>query len=170
MPTSPSVRVRRTLHLIDADNLLGDSRTCDSELIADTFAKYRRAAGFVHGDHAVVATGTNGRHVYEVERAWRGVCHRRRRGVDGADLTLLEEAEWVASGQRFDRVVIGSGDHIFILAYDQLIAAGLTVDVVSRREALSTALAERARGRVRFLSPIVPRSPRPAHGAHEDAA
>jgi hypothetical protein len=79
MPTSPSVRPHRTLHLIDADNLLGDPRTCDSELIAAMFAEYRRVAGYSDGDLVVVGTGTNGRRMFEVEHAWRGALHKRRR-------------------------------------------------------------------------------------------
>jgi hypothetical protein len=151
MPTPPSVRLRRTLHLIDADNLLGDPCTCDSPQIDAMYAAYRHAAGFAADDHVVIAAGTNGEHVFAVEHGWECARHLRRRGPNGADLALLEEASWAARSDRFDRVVIGSGDGIFVGAHDELRAAGLHVDVVAQRRSLSAALAARAGERVTFL-------------------
>jgi hypothetical protein len=151
MRTGGSVRVHRTLHLVDADNLLGDRTTVDQRLIAATFEEYRWLARYSIEDLVVVATGLNGWHVLEVERAWPNACHRRRAGRDGADLALLEAAAWAACSDRFDRVVIGSGDGIFIDAFDMLVAAGVTVEIVTRRRCLATTLAARANGNVRFL-------------------
>jgi hypothetical protein len=152
MPTTRSVRLHRTLHLVDADNLLGDPTTVDRRFIAATFDEYRRVARYTEGDHAVVATGVNGWHVLEVERAWPGACYRRRAGADGADHELLDVAEWAATSGRYDRVVIGSGDRIFLVAFEQLVAAGVAVEVVARRRALSLALAVRAHGAVHYLN------------------
>jgi hypothetical protein len=160
MRTSRSVRLHRTLHLVDADNLLGDPTTVDRPFIIATFDEYRRVAGYTDGDHVVVATGVNGWHVLEVEAAWPSACHRRRSGRDGADLALLDDADWAASCGRFDRVVIGSGDRIFIVAFEQLVAAGVGVEVVACPRALSLALAVQANGLVRYLHAAA--SPRPA--------
>ena len=66
-------------------------------------------------------------------------------------MALLEESEWAASTGRFSRVVIGSGDRIFLHAMDRLRAADITVDFVSRRRTLAGAIATRARGNTRFL-------------------
>jgi uncharacterized LabA/DUF88 family protein len=68
-----------------------------------------------------------------------------------ADNLLVEAAEWAASTRRYDRVVIGSGDGIFVAAFDVLAAAGVSVEVVSRRQALAASLRRRARGCVRAL-------------------
>ena len=141
----------RTLHLVDADNLLGDPNTVDRMLIRSVFAQYRRAAGFRAGDQVVVATGRNGLHVFEVEAAWPGVLHRRRSGEDGADLELLDEADSASRSGRFGRVVIGSGDRIFIVAFDALRRSDIDVEVVSRTEALASPLAVRATGYVHLL-------------------
>jgi hypothetical protein len=138
----------RTLHLVDADNLLGDPNTVDRERIQSVFVKYRHASGFRVGDQVVVATGCNGRHVFEVEAAWPGVTHRRRSGADGADLELLDAADWAARSGRFGRVVIGSGDRIFMTAVDVLRSADVVVDVVARAESLASCLALQARGHV----------------------
>ena len=116
------------------------------------FDAYRQASAYTHGDHVVVATGCNSQHALTVELAWPSVCHRRRSGPDGADMALLEESDWAASVGRFRRVVIGSGDRIFLAALDRLRSADITVQVVSRRRSLSSALALRARGSVQFLA------------------
>jgi hypothetical protein len=134
----------RTLHLVDADNLLGDPLTVDPSVIRATFAAYRRAARFVRGDHAVVASCADPRHAFQVRAAWPGVLHRWRGGPDGADLALLEEAEVAARSRRYGRVVLGSGDRIFLVALDVLRSAGVEVQVVSRRDALARALRIRA--------------------------
>jgi hypothetical protein len=175
MPTPSSVRLHRTLHLIDADNLLGDPGTCDRHRIEAMYAAYRQAAGFADDDHVVIAAGANGEHVFEVEYGWERARHLRRRGPDGADLALLEEATWAARGDRYDRVVIGSGDGIFVSAYDELTAAGLRVEVVAPERSLSTALAELARGRVTLLEASVAETadrprPTPAGTAHRSPA
>jgi len=141
----------RTLHLVDVDNLLGDPNCTQPERIDSLFAAYRRASSFAPGDQVVVATGCNARHALTVEMAWPSVCHRRRAGRDGADMALLEESEWAADTGRFSRVVIGSGDRIFLAALDRLRSADIAVDFVSRRNSLSAALALRARGCVRYL-------------------
>ncbi len=145
-----SERVRRA-HLIDADNLLGDPTVTDPETIAATFERYREVSGYQSGDQVFIATGTNGRHVFEVERAWPNVRHMRRSGPDGADLELLDVAEWISSSCRFTDVVIGSGDRIFLVAYEQLIGAGLSVTVVAQYRHLAVGLASRAHGSIRYL-------------------
>jgi uncharacterized LabA/DUF88 family protein len=156
MSTNGPVRPHRTLHLVDADNLLGDPAIVDAAAIAHTFAAYKVAARFTAGDHVVVATGCNGWHVLEVELAWPGACHRRRRGTDGADLELLAEASWAAASDRYDRVVIGSGDRIFVVAFDELRAADLVVDVVARQRGVAAPLAVRARGHLHLIDGTAP--------------
>jgi hypothetical protein len=146
--SATSATYERTLHLVDADNLLGDPDTVNRAHIASVFLQYRHASRFRIGDQVVVATGCNGLHVFEVEAAWPGVSHRRRSGADGADLELLEEADWAARSGRFRRVVIGSGDRIFMVAIDVLRSADVVVDVVARPESLATCLALQARGHV----------------------
>jgi hypothetical protein len=147
-PPHPS----RTLHLVDVDNLLGDPRVTDAGRIALVFDTYRRAAMYTNGDHAVVATGCDARHVLEVELGWPTARHCRRVGRNGADLALLEEAQWAATSQRYARVVLGSGDGIFLTAFDLLRAVNIPVDIVCQRRSLSRALGDRASGHVTFLS------------------
>jgi len=148
---------RRKAHLIDADNLLGDPRTTDTEVIRATFDRYKQVAGYERGDHVVIGTGRNGLHVLEIELAWPGAQYVRRSGVDGADIELLEVATWLSSTARFDEVIIGSGDRIFLVAFEELLGAGLEVAVVSRHRGLAKCLASRAHGRIRYLGSSSPR-------------
>jgi len=147
----PPTFERRTLHLVDIDNLLGDPGCEDGAHIRALFDCYRDLAGFNFGDQVVVATGCNARHALEVELAWPSVCHRRQSGRDGADMALLEESQWAADRGRFTRVVIGSGDRIFLEAMDRLRAVDIAVDFVARRRSLATAIAVRAGGRIQYV-------------------
>jgi len=141
----PRRQAVRTLHLVDADNLLGDPSTTDAAFIRTVFDAYRAAAGLAAGDHVVVATGRNGWHVLEVELAWPRALHRRRSGADGADQELLDLFDWAVAADRHGRIVVGSGDGMFAPAVERSIAAGLEVGVVARPEALSRSLASAAR-------------------------
>lgn len=143
----------RSLHLVDADNLIGDPCTTDRRQIQAAFESYRAAANFQPGDHAVVATGCNGLHVLEVELAWPDAQHRRRCGPDGADLELLEAAKFAAASGCYRRVVIGSGDHIFMVALEHLRANSIDVDVVARYGSLARPLMRQVGGRVRYMDP-----------------
>ncbi len=140
-----------TLHLVDVDNLLGDPATTDRSTIKLVFEHYREVAGYRPGDHVVIATGCNGMHVLEVELAWPGASHRRKRGRDGADQVLRDEAVWAAAEGGYERVVIASGDREFMVAYQHLLAAGFNVEVVANHRRLATSLAALAHGRVRYF-------------------
>lgn len=148
-------RARRTraLHLVDVDNLLGDPGTADHALITATVAAYRRLAAVEAGDHVTVACAALPHHALAVHTAWPGVRHCWRSGADGADLALLEVAEWAVEVDGFARAVIGSGDRIFLHALEVLEGAGIPVEVVARPRALAAALRTRARS-VRFLPEV----------------
>ena len=149
----------RTLHLIDADNLLRDPQQADSEAIADVLFAYRRAAGYRPGDQVVLAASRDPLHAAALLRAWPNVDHRWRGGADGADLELLDAAQWAAASRRFQRIVLGSGDRIFLEALDQLRRTDLTVEVVGRRANMAPALAVRAGG-VSYVDDVMRRRAR----------
>ncbi len=149
--TPPATTTPRTLHLVDIDNLLDDPTTTDPGHIDLVIRSYRRVACYAEGDLAVVATGHHAPHVLAVELAWPQAQHCRRRGRDGADLALLEAADWAAATGRFRRVVIGSGDRIFLVALDRLRRADIAVEFVARARSLASAVAVRARGAIGYL-------------------
>jgi len=133
----------RGLHLVDLENLLGDP-WARGPSVGRAFDEYLDCAAFRRGDLVFVA----GNPWLMVELEWsrldsssRVDCHRfAARGPQGADLKLLEASPlaWVA--RRFERLVVGSGDGVFA---DRLVAAhasGLSVQIVSRRDSLSSRL------------------------------
>jgi len=133
---------RRTLHLVDVDNLLGDPRQATPASVAAILAADRHAVRVAPADLVVVAT--NPGLALDVGLAWPGPLLRAARGPDGADLALLADlGDLMAAGAfpcRFSRVVIGGGDHIYEPAARRLTAAGTQVVVVSRPDALARRL------------------------------
>ena len=88
---------------------------------------------------------------------WGRARRLLRRGVNGADLALLQVIESENLGRRFERVVIASGDGIFAEACANLQSTGCHVTVVTRPGALSTRLRLAVRD-IRYLrrEPIMP--------------
>lgn len=151
MKTLTLPRFPRPLHLVDVDNLMGDPRVIDDEVIDHWLDEYRYASGYRPGDHAIVGTGCNGRHAFAVQRCWQPARIVRRPGPDGADEALIEAAVTEADRGRYSHFIIGSGDHRFADLHDTLVDRGYPVWVVSRPRALSRRLRERAGDRVLYL-------------------
>jgi len=139
----PRGRHRRTLHLVDVENLVGDPRAATAAIRA-TLDAYRRAIRVEPDDLVVLAA--NPGVALDVGLAWPGALLRTARGPDGADLALLGDLRDLTalgggpSGERFDRVAIGGGDHIYAPAVRRLTADGTPVVVVSRPESLAFVL------------------------------
>lgn len=140
----------RTLHLIDLENLVGRSQGSE-RMVAETLATYRCTIAPRAGDHVVIASGRG--LMMAAGTAWPGARLCLGRGIDGADLALLDVARPVTSvATAYDRVVIGSGDGIFAPLAAELRRAGVVVCVVSRRESLSSDL----RGAAALVRPLGP--------------
>lgn len=132
----------RTLHLVDADNLLADPVIKDQYVIAQALAGYGVAAGFKPTDHVVIAT--NHLHAVEIGLVWPRARLLPRSGVDGADYALIDEARQAAASKLYSRVVIGGGDHIYETVMGDLDAVGIDVAIVSLPSALARVLREKA--------------------------
>lgn len=140
----------RTLHLVDIENLVGGPTGALLGLAA-AVARYQREAPVNVGDHVVIAA--NPGMALEVGTAWPTARLLAAPGKDGADLALLGEvADVVNVAERYDRVVIGSGDGIFADAAEQLRVLGLAVGVVAPFNGLSPRLYRRA-SFVRLMTP-----------------
>jgi hypothetical protein len=154
----------RSIHLIDLENAAGTT-ALSTELVSALQALYMTVAEVSEGDHVVIATSH-----YCAPSAWFGWGGNPRRlvrsGPDGADLSLLEVIERERVIERFDRVVIASGDGIFSMAAAQLQAAGLAVTVVTRPGSLHRQL----RFAVRDVRLLMPTPALPAVGALPYAA
>jgi hypothetical protein len=131
----------RTLHLIDIENLVGDP-VADDESVRGAVAAYKQAASVRPDDLAVIAS--NGKLAMAAGLAWPGALLRIGRGPNGADLALLAAAspDWVT--RRFTRVVIGSGDGIFVDLVRHLRLHGRRVTVVGRPGSIAGKLRQAA--------------------------
>jgi hypothetical protein len=144
----------RSLHVIDLENLASGLATESSFL--DALGRYRRVALVGARDSVEIALDVNAwrRVAFSLPRSWRV---RVGFGPDGADRALLDAVDFRVAVERFDRVVIGSGDGAFAPLVAGLVAAGRRVEVVSNRHALSRRLARAATAV--FSMPEPPRTP-----------
>lgn len=93
------------------------------------------------GDADLLVVGCNHGAAAAVRFGWPNARLVQRSGPDGADLALIEVVEHERVAERFDSVVIGSGDGIFTESAAHLGAHGVRVTAVSTRRALSRRLA-----------------------------
>lgn len=131
----------RTLHLIDVENLAGGSDATHSE-VAQAAREYVEAAVVQANDLLTVGVGQsmalNAAAAFDSARIVVG------RGLDGAEHSLMSSHPPKDIAQRFERVVIGSGDHIFTGFADTCVRLDVETWVVARVEALSRMLASHA--------------------------
>ena len=120
----------RRLHLVDVENLAGDSLPSLGQ-IREVQDLYTGCLGIGAVDQVVIASS----HLTLLNAAlgWPRARYRVRSGPDGADLELLDVVASENVATRFTHVAIGSGDGVFAHAAASLAAAGVWVTVVSRR-------------------------------------
>jgi hypothetical protein len=130
----------RRLVLVDLENVAGGP--CHT---ADAAAWVRRrladCGAIAAGDQVTVAVDGSG--LACTAWPWQGARCLPGHGHDGADLVLLEELGDRVP-QRYDRVVLASGDGIFADAVADLVARGVHVTVVSHAISLSARLSAAA--------------------------
>ena len=138
----------RTLHLLDFENLCRGPERISS--VADAIAsEYRELVDVSSADHVVI--GVNPANAISSSHVFPGCRFVTGHGPDGADLALLgvvNDIRWVA--RRFDRVVIGSGDHCFVPLATDLGNLGVVVMVVAWERCLSRELERAAKLRAVF--------------------
>lgn len=142
----------RTIHLLDIE-YLGCGPEVSGADLGLVLGRYAMAIDVADGDLLVGAAST---------WVWRRVAFdlpSRIRflpagsGPDAADLRLLEEAE-VLDLTRFDRLALGSGDHIFTDLVLDVTGAGMGATVVSYRFNTAQSLVEAADDVVDLASPL----------------
>ena len=146
-------RKTRTHHYLDIENLCGAS-DLTSELVAVTFGNHLQATQAAPDDLFTVGVS---HHNLEAAlfgiRPLRSVCFLNpRSGPDGADLALMESIADSRLDPEVDRVVIGSGDHMFAFALSQLKNRGFVTAAVSRFGSCSRHVLSAA-GQVLYLPP-----------------
>jgi NYN domain len=129
----------RTHVLVDIENMCGSGQFTRAEATA---ARTMIESAVTLPDNAQVTVGTTSDEAcVEAWLAWSGPRPVRRHGQDGADLALADVALNENLIDRFDHVVICSGDGLFAIVAQYLRAHGVRVTVVCRPGSLSRALA-----------------------------
>lgn len=120
----------RTLHLVDLENLAGSPRMSTHDAI-ETLHTYLAAAQWQPGDLVYVAMNPHlaGQIAFDVAVPCNMHCAH---GRDGADLALLAHAAPEFVARRATRLVIGSGDHIFVPRATGARDLGVDVTVIAR--------------------------------------
>ena len=122
-----SLRGRR-LVVVDIENVVGGAVLTVEQAVSAHLA-IDEVAALNGSEHVVIGTSHVG--VVSTGLGWRGPRLVVRSGENGADLALLEVLTEERVEERFDEVVLVSGDGIFAEAVAALGAAGLDVTVVA---------------------------------------
>ena len=143
-----------TIHLIDAENLVGHAPVSlqDAKLL---YEAYIRLETFLPTDIILVASAHNS--AQALHKAWRSMGFENLRinflaqsGKDGAEKALLK---WVQ--ENFEkmpkRVVLGSGDHFFLKLLWFLRSRHFDVQVISNEPNSSALVYKNYRFELRFL-------------------
>lgn len=131
METTPT---GRTLHLVDLENLLGDQRR--EHCATNGFQHYLELARWSPGDRVIVASHPEIIGQIGFDRPVPCNLHATV-GNDAADEMLLSLAPAELVARRFARLVIGSGDGIFLSRARTARALGVGVLVVARADGVA---------------------------------
>lgn len=130
----------RTMILVDIENLCATPRFHAVDVVA-VRAVVERISDPPNPTQAVVVAASSGEGLVEAGLGWAGARKVWRPGHDGADLALADVALNENVPERFDRVVICSGDGLFAAVARYLIHRGVQVTVLARNASLSRRLA-----------------------------
>jgi hypothetical protein len=140
----------RALHVLDIEYLSGGPSNHQPDAVRWTLDRFEDTAQRREGDHAIGAAS----HWFYARTLFECGDHMRYLpaggGPDAADRRLLAEVDptWVAS--HYDRVVLGSGDHIFEDLVIDLRGSKVRTWVVGYRHNMSHRLVQAA-DEVHFL-------------------
>jgi hypothetical protein len=129
-----SLRNRRAVHLIDAENLVGGPLLSQSDVL-QLRARYMASVPVGAMDQIIIATAHNS--VIAVGAAWPGLRYEMRSGKDGADICLARIVVDEHLAERFGTVYFGSGDGGLAPFAAHLARQGARVTAVSRIGSLS---------------------------------
>jgi hypothetical protein len=128
---------RRTVHLVDLENVVGKSHLTESA-VRQACVAYTHCGVVAAGDHVIVATSHH--NLLAAGFGWPNARHLVRSGPDGADLALQEVMDRERLEQRFGACILLTGDSGFSHPVAALISRGLRVKVIAPIGRMSAAL------------------------------
>jgi hypothetical protein len=143
-----TVAPRRQVILVDIENVVGGAVLTRSAAI---WARTRIERVIEIHDHDQIVIGTSHVGCLDAALAWPSKQYVVNSGPDGADLALLEEIEALRI-DRYDEIVLVSGDGIFADAVASLADRGARVTVVAHYGHCSSRL-RLAAARTLYLQP-----------------
>lgn len=129
----------RTLFHIDVENLCVEPLGAGTEEALHAITTALSVGNWHEGDHVRIAAKA----VLMLHFAWHVSMQSSMHaltGPDGADLPLLEHHSPGFVADRFDRLVVASGDHIFADLVTDAVRAGVSTAVVSLPQRVSWTL------------------------------
>ena len=131
-------KAARRLFVVDIENAAGtgriDEKSCKS-------VKSRIERTYMPGQNDLTVIGVSHKNNLFPAHSWEGARLVLREGHDGADLALENVLTTENVENRFDEVVIVSGDGLFAKQATRLRSLGIKVTVDSRARQLSRILA-----------------------------
>ncbi len=138
---------QRRLHMIDVENLCRSGLPTEQH-IQETLKRCQSELSVSLTDHVVLAA--SGETAFMAGKAWPGARVVVGYGSDGADNALLSACDIDVIRERFDSVVLASGDGIFTPLVTKLLGIGVHVVVVGVAGAISSDL-RRAGAEIRHI-------------------
>lgn len=137
LPLKKRVLRGRRLVVVDIENMVGGAVMATED--AARARRYLQDAVGLREDEQVIV-GSSHISALAAGLGWPGTGRRWRSEKDGADLALLDVLTEERIEERFDEVVLASGDGIFTDAVAVLGAAGVRITVVAHRDGCSKRL------------------------------
>lgn len=147
LPLKKRVLRGRRLVVVDIENVLGGAVLAAGQSV-EAHRAVQGVVALTGCEQVVIGTSHIG--VLATWLGWRGPRIVVRSGENGADLALLEVLTEERIEERFDELVLVSGDGIFADAVAALGAVGVSVTVVAHRTGCSRRL-QMAASRTVFL-------------------
>ena len=134
LKTKRSLKEGRSCLLADVENLVGKALITPMDAFRAAF-QVRKLIKPSARDLAIIATGKA--NAFAAHVGWPGGEHRFKAGKGGADTVLVKEILEGNLPERFETVVIASGDHAFAPFAEYLMKKGTNVVIVSLEGSLS---------------------------------
>lgn len=139
-------RAKRTLCVVDVENCASTS-----DLSLERALRVHEAIRIAVPDAIMHVVGCSHRNAAATRFAFDRSRLVVRSGINGADLALIDVLNTEDVEKRFCRVVVASGDHIFVPSIKRLQQAGVEVEALAIKGQISRELA-RTCATVRYLS------------------